>query len=246
MSSYSLIVAATLLFGGIDLADPPAQVASGDDVQLTISGVTTDQLGTGRLVYWPQDGAMCRTMIDGISGEVFLWFRTKKPGKYLVWVGVPGGTGINADQAIINVVGETPEPNPPNPGPEPGPDPDPQPQPSVTLSEWVTQSYQNAVPAGRLRAGKTEAAHAWARGIRLLLEAVQAGSVQTLADFRSANKAFAWAQLHRDDALALDELFDDPYLTPHLIELKAQGYLDTLPEYAKIWSEVATGLEAVK
>ncbi len=114
-----------LLGGGIDLSEPPSSVTPGDDVILTVSGVDVETLRGGRLVYWPQKDVTCISAQEVIgSSRIYVRFRAKHPGQYLVWVGVCGGIGVNADQVTINVGGVPPGPDPPPPDPPP-PDPPP-------------------------------------------------------------------------------------------------------------------------
>jgi hypothetical protein len=113
-----LSLSGTGAVAGLEISQPPDEVAPGDDVELIVSGINYQQLPQATLRYFPRNQVRVRgTLSWGLEPRID--FRARLPGEYLVFVSATID-GKNEYSEVIIVVGDKP-PDPPPPPPPPPP-----------------------------------------------------------------------------------------------------------------------------
>ena len=162
------------------------------------------------------------------------------PGKYTVVLTVGTSDGLDQIEYVVTIGGDVP-PVPPKPPIPPRPEPEPTFSPGRFDLAAASYKWASKVPeAERGRAAKLAA------GFRAVASQIAAGVLRSAADIHTTQSA--------KNREALGDTADigrewRGWLESLAVELKRHGDAGTLrkPEdYQTAWTEIATGLEAVK
>jgi len=146
-----LTLAATSASADIRIDAPTEPVAAGQNVQIFVAGIATDDLPRAIARHWPREQT---TFVAAKTwgNQPFIWFAARLPGKYLIEITVPrlvdGEATLEHAEAVVVVGDGGPQPNPPIP-PVP---PVPGEISIVVIVESATRTATEAAMLGALRA----------------------------------------------------------------------------------------------
>lgn len=244
--TFPLATLMACLLGATPAAQPkativgPSEVQAGDLVVLRSTG----SVGQGRkwaIVPVSAAARMFSFTERDASGNIVdsvAIFASRTPGTYTFILVVASGGEV--DLALHQVKnGEGGEPDPDPPGPEP-----PEPDPTSDWARWAKATAEKHVPASV----RKSQAQFLATVLRLVLSKVTSGEIRHERELREKIQYYR-EQAKRESGVVLDSSwephFDEP-LVAAFQELKDDGKLSTLAQYAAIYTELAKGLEAVE
>ena len=109
---FALLTAASVGFA-IEIAEPPANVQPGDDVDLAVSGLAFSDLEGANIEFFPKEKVRVKGVWNWGAGPE-IEFRARLPGKYQIHV-CATIDGKHEHDTIEIVVGEGDDPIPPPP-----------------------------------------------------------------------------------------------------------------------------------
>jgi len=145
-----LLASVATALGGEITIDAPSAVAAGDNIQMFVNGINSDELPKAIATHWPEE----RTTFVAAKtwgNQPFIWFSAQLPGKYLIEITVPrleNGVAVLGYARTVLIVGGEPEPAP-NPTPPPVP-PVPGERSFVVVCETGTRTATEAAMLGKL------------------------------------------------------------------------------------------------
>jgi len=133
---------------------PVEPIEPGDYAQIFVEGIAEAELPTAVALHWPREKTIfvpARTW----GGRPFIWFGSKLPGKYLVFVTVIQGSELSYAEGVVTVVeGE-------NPQPDPIPPPIPGERSIVVIYESATRTGREAAVMHGLQNWLEKSDHRW-------------------------------------------------------------------------------------
>lgn len=154
------------------------------------------------------------------------------------------GQRANLLSTEITVTG-APEPGP---GPDPNPNPNPAPVPNIPPGKYdLGKTVYNLVTTTVTAADRAKGAQALAKSFRGVSSAVSAGTIKTLNDLLRQTKQANTAAL-TDAGITNTAQWDQFFtrLQPIIYEMYNTNRIPNYVEFGVAWSEIATGLEAVR
>jgi hypothetical protein len=129
--ALGLLLLPSVAWAKITLYGPDGPIEANDYAQITVSGVANEALRGALLKHSPRE----RTNLIAAwtwAGDPLILFRSKVPGKFLLWVAVQREMEVDYVEIIIDVRGSIPDP-----------DPDPEPADLAEYVQKLTKDVQS-------------------------------------------------------------------------------------------------------